>query len=161
MVAFVLKYWIEVLFGVIAAGLGALSKYFYNLYKKEKNREKADENTKLTENFKAFALEEHNELLRLIDENKKASDKMDELIQADMETTKQHLDALQKGVLGIQGRDFKTDCRTLLEHGHQITQSEWEEISEEHDIYNSLGGNHEGDRLYNDVSAKYHAQLIE
>lgn len=161
MIEFIVQYWLEVLLGLLSAGLGALCKYFYGLYKKEKNREKADENAKLTDNFKQFALEEHNELLRLIEKNKAASDKMDEKIRADMETTKKHLNILQKGVLGIQGRDFKADCRLLLEHDHDITQEEWEEINDEHDIYNSLGGNHEGDRLYNDVSIKYHNKLTE
>lgn len=161
MIEFIAQYWLEVLLGLISTGLGALCKYFYGLYKKEKNREKADENAKLTDNFKQFAQAEHNELLRLIEENKAASDKTDQMIKADMEATKKHLSTLQKGVLGIQGRDFKSDCRFLLEHDHVITQNEWEEINDEHDIYNSLGGNHEGDRLYNDVSIKYHDELTK
>lgn len=36
MLDFIAKYWLEFLFGIIALGLTGLTKYFYNLYKKEK-----------------------------------------------------------------------------------------------------------------------------
>ena len=38
MLDFIAKYWLEFLFGIIALGLTGLTKYFYNLYKKEKSR---------------------------------------------------------------------------------------------------------------------------
>ena len=38
MLDFIAKYWLEFLFGIIALGLTGLTKYFYNLYKKEKQR---------------------------------------------------------------------------------------------------------------------------
>lgn len=43
MLAFLAKYWLEFLLGLIATGATALAKYFYNLYKKEKNIEKQKE----------------------------------------------------------------------------------------------------------------------
>jgi hypothetical protein len=70
------------------------------------------------------------------------------------------METLKDGILSIQGRNFKTDCRLLLQKDHVITQEEWESISVAHDIYNSLGGNHDGDRLYEDVETKYHNNLI-
>ena len=38
MLDFIAKYWLEFLFGMITLGLTGLTKYFYNLYKKEKQR---------------------------------------------------------------------------------------------------------------------------
>jgi len=47
----------------------------------------------------------------------------------------------------------------LLKTEHEITVDEWMYLNEEHDIYNSLKGNHEGDLLFQDVNIKYHNQL--
>ena len=159
MLDFILNYWLEFLFGIIATGLGILSKYFYNLYKKEKQHQKIEEQKVLSNEFKAITEKEHNTLLQIINENKEQSQEADEKIQAEISETQQCLNTLQLGVLEIQGRAFKADCRQLLEQDHTITQEEWEEISKSHDTYNQLGGNHNGDRLYEDVSFKYHSSL--
>jgi len=47
----------------------------------------------------------------------------------------------------------------LLKDDHIITLQEYENISNEHRIYNSLKGNHEGDALYSLVKVKYEAGL--
>jgi hypothetical protein len=66
---------------------------------------------------------------------------------------------LTEGVLNIQGRDFKKACRELLDPNHNITEEEYEEISHDHDVYNKLGGNHNGDTLFEAVKAKYQNHL--
>lgn len=161
MVEFIAKYWLEFVFGILTAGLGFLSRYFYGLYKKEKQHQKSEEHQSLSDELKDISMKEHQALLDIIDKNKKESQKADKRIQEEIDETIASLKTLKLGVLGIQGRDFKTDCRALLEIDHVITQEEWEEISTAHDIYNSLGGNHDGDRLYNDVSIKYHDNLTK
>ena len=35
MIAFIVQYWLEIIFGLIATGAGFLAKKFYSLYKKE------------------------------------------------------------------------------------------------------------------------------
>jgi hypothetical protein len=55
---------------------------------------------------------------------------------------------LKSGLLSVQGRMFKSDCKKLLEEDHEITLEEYEEITRDHHAYNSLGGNHNGDQLY-------------
>ena len=48
-------------------------------------------------------------------------------------------------MLSIEGRAFRTECRKLLEPDHVISLKEYEAIVSEHETYNRLGGNHEGD----------------
>lgn len=47
----------------------------------------------------------------------------------------------------------------LLKEDHVITLQEFENITNEHRIYNTLKGNHEGDSLYSLVKVKYEAGL--
>lgn len=68
---------------------------------------------------------------------------------------------LRHGILSIQGKQFKQDCRNLLAPGHEITLEEFEEIEEEHDIYNQLDGNHNGDKLFQMVEEKYRSHLSD
>ncbi len=77
-----------------------------------------------------------------------------------MSNLKEKIDTLQDGILSIQGRDFKADCRSLLQPDHEITLDEYEQIIEEHEVYNNLGGNHKGDELFDLVTHKFDAGLI-
>jgi hypothetical protein len=43
MIAFIVKYWLEFLFGLVAAGASYVAKRFYNLYKKEKEHQRKDD----------------------------------------------------------------------------------------------------------------------
>ena len=67
----------------------------------------------------------------------------------------EEIDSIKSGVLAIEGRAFKEDCRKLLEPGHVITLAEYEALQAEHSVYNGLGGNHEGDGLFSMAEAKY------
>jgi hypothetical protein len=67
------------------------------------------------------------------------------------------MNVLKGGILSIQGRGFKDDCRKLLEDGHVITLNEFEALDAEHNIYKSLGGNSHGDALFDLVKVKYSA----
>lgn len=91
------------------------------------------------------------------------SDRIEErdtkLLQADVDIHNE-INVLRDGMLSVQGREFKADCRYLLQDGHVITLSEYENIVEEHRIYNSLHGNHEGDALFAMVKAKYEQTLL-
>lgn len=58
------------------------------------------------------------------------------------------------GVLSIQGKIFKNECRSLLREGHEITLEEFESLQEDHKAYKALGGNHDGDTLFSMVEKK-------
>jgi len=70
-----------------------------------------------------------------------------------------NVQALKQGVLSMQGKVFKGDCRRLLEPNHIITEEEYEDIVADHKSYNGLGGNHLGDGLFKSVMNKWDTQV--
>lgn len=94
----------------------------------------------------------YNNLLNVVKESEERSFAEDKIIHRE-------IDVIKNGMLSLEGRSFKDDCRKLLQEEHRITLAEFEAISAEHDVYNSLGGNHEGDGLFSMVVAKYQNTL--
>ena len=87
-------------------------------------------------------------LLKIVEKDR------DERIEAD-ERIEGTLTNMQDGMLAIQGRNFKNDCHKLLKPDHVIFYKEYEQLVADHAVYNKLGGNHEGDELFEMVKAKY------
>lgn len=126
MLEFVLKYWIEFLFGVVIAVGSFMIKRTLQSYRQER----ADERESLMQSIKA-------EIRAEFERSNKKENELAEQIKV-----------LKAGLLSIQGRTFKSNCRRLLDPDHEISLEEYEEITKDHDAYNSLGGNHNGDQLY-------------
>lgn len=155
LVEFIAKYWLEVLFGLICAGVAGTAKYLIQSFHKE--RERRDE--KLIETMEN-GLAAHKEqmksdmtscsagLMKIVSEQTEALKKTDELIHSE-------IDGLRDGMLSMQGRNFKSDCHKLLQENHTITAIEYEQALADHIVYNKLGGNHEGDALFSMVETKY------
>ena len=139
----IIKYWLEVLLGLIASGLGIACKKIYNLYKKEQNYQRSKEQQEFYEDLK-----------KLIKEGNEQSRQGDTVLQ-------EQINIVKDGVLSLQKKDFKQDCRELLTPGHQITLAEFEALQEEHNTYKSLGGNHDGDMLFDMVAKKAANDLTE
>jgi hypothetical protein len=70
------------------------------------------------------------------------------------------IDGVKGDVLTMGGAYFRSECRKLLKKEHIITQEEFNTITLEHDAYNNLGGNHEGDMLFEMVKEKHKEQLL-
>ncbi len=68
------------------------------------------------------------------------------------------IDVIKDGMLSIEGRAFRNECRRLLQDDHIITFDEYTTILAEHTTYNNLGGNHDGDRLFSLVEQRYQQQ---
>ena len=132
MLEFVLKYWIEFLFG----GVIAIGSYMIMRTLKSFRQERADEKEAFLEGIKDEIRAEFER------SNKKETELAEEI------------KVLKAGLLSIQGRTFKSNCRRLLDPDHDISLEEYEEITKDHDAYNSLGGNHNGDQLYQLVRKK-------
>ena len=126
MLEFVLKYWIEFLFGLVIAVGSFMIKRTLQSYRQER----ADEKESLLDGIKA-------EIRAEFERSNKKENELAEQIKV-----------LKAGLLSIQGRTFKSNCRRLLDPDHEISLEEYEEITKDHDAYNSLGGNHNGDQLY-------------
>ena len=69
------------------------------------------------------------------------------------------LGTLKNGMLSIQGIAFKEECNKLLHQNAPITYEQFNRISNEHRVYKSLGGNHDGDLLFEMVEVKYKQNL--
>ena len=132
----VVKYWIEALLGLIAAGLGIACKKIYKMYKNEKLHQKTKEQKEFYQGLE-----------NLIKQGNEESRKGDAALQ-------EQINIVKDGVLSLQKKDFKKDCRELLAPGHEITLPEFEALQEEHTTYKSLGGNHDGDQLFDMVVKK-------
>lgn len=85
----------------------------------------------------------------------------DKRIEAHVDAVAENVDILRAGLLSMQGHEFRKKCRVLLEEGHKITTEEWETISDDYDAYKGLGGNHNGDTLFEAVKKKYEAALLK
>lgn len=148
MIDFILKYWIEFLFGLIVLVGGIAFKYLSKLIKK-------DQHEKLQEQFNGFYNKINDNLLvrfdTLEEEDRKINNRLD-----DME---RDLRSQRKGILSLHRRKFLDDCRQFLDNDKEITLEDFNRVQREHKVYNDLGGNHEGDENWELFKAKYEAQL--
>lgn len=85
----------------------------------------------------------------------------DAYLQGQISEVSNELGFLKAGLLSIQGKEFRENCRELLADDHEITLDEWEEIDADHEAYNGLGGNHKGDHLYELVKKKAERTLTD
>ena len=85
----------------------------------------------------------------------KITDFIEESREADKRMT-DNINTVKSDVLTIEGAYFRSECRRLLQKEHIITQEEFDTITLEHGAYNSLGGNHEGDMLFEMVKELPH-----
>lgn len=148
MLDFIVTYWLEFLFGLIATTVTFLIKQYYNLQKKVRNQQR--------DNFEEEIIEAINSSLKKKQEktNKEIASAKEEILKVHKST-----DILKTGLLNIQRKNFMEFCYLLLEPDHIITKEEYEDIEEDHEVYNALDGNHKGDELFRVVSEKYFNQF--
>lgn len=167
MLDFIAKYWLEFVFGLVAACIVFAIKQYYA--SKEKLYEKDQEGFK-QDIIKTINKDMEEQVKRSDDADAKLEGIITDLSESikslnDGIATIQNqmyidnVQALKAGVLSMQGKIFKGDCRRLLEPNHIITEEEYEDIVADHKSYNGLGGNHIGDSLFLSVMKKWNAQL--
>ena len=147
----VLKYWVEFLLAGVVGIVGFFGKRYLKLEKEERKREQTDFFEKLAKNIQQEITTEVSKAMIAGRDESKADD---EVLQKQISSLSNEMKSLKKGLLSIQGKEFRANCRKLLEEGHEITLDEWEEIDADHEAYNGLGGNHKGDQLYALVKKK-------
>lgn len=143
LLAFAAKYWLEFVFTLLAGGITFIFKRYMSLLKKEREEEREE----LKQNIKTNISEELQTMVEKSDETHKA-------LQEEINLVTRELQGFRKGLLSVQGRQFKASCIKLLDPAHVITLEEYEQIVEDHEAYNSLGGNHSGDNLFELVMEK-------
>ena len=178
-----IKYWIEFLLGLVVAGGGFFIKRYTKLEREERQRSQDAHYQALTDkiqeenkNMIDSLVKEHDEINRRADERcNEITSKVKEAMVAGREESKQddavlqgqitqianELDALLAGMLSMQGKEFREECKKLLDEDHEITLDEWEEIDADHEAYNGLGGNHRGDYFFELVKKKAEHHLTD
>lgn len=139
MLDFIAKYWVEVLFGIIVSGCSFICKRIYTLYKNEK----ASREHLIIEEFD----NKLNDFYKKTQQDNKIADKR-------IDNVEEIILVLKKGLLSMQGHQFREKCKQLLDEEHELTLNEWTELIADHDAYKALGGNHEGDELFGLVKIK-------
>ena len=161
MIEMFVNYWLEFLLGLISSGLIALCTYLYKLYKTEKKKKQTEANQHLIEEVKEIIDENNRDIVKLIQKEEESSLNADKKAEAKMQEIQTNLTILTEGMLSIQGKQFKDECRAILESDEEIQLSIYQNLDNEHRIYNSLKGNHEGDELFRLVCMKYNAQFVK
>lgn len=131
----------------------------YKKYKKAHEDRQEVMNEEMAQGIKTILEDYQRSILKIVQEEEDKSQAADAEIKDQIVGIQDNLNTLTEGMLSIQGRQFKEECRVLLQADHIITLEEFEHITNEHRIYNQLHGNHEGDNLYSLVETKYRANL--
>lgn len=179
----VLKYWVELILGLIVAGGGFVIKRYLRLEKEERQREQREYFDKMLDKIQ----KENQEVLKHLEKehdtmNQNSEDRYDEIntkvdkaleagreeskaddavLEKEITAVEKNIAALTAGVLSMQGKEFRNNCRKLLAEDHVITLDEWEELDKDHMAYNGMGGNHKGDHLFSLVKKKVEAGFAE
>lgn len=150
MADFIIRYWVQWACGLCAVGITFIVKNYIHMCLAQFQREQ--------ETLKQDIIDTVKEELQAQREQLDTTDV--ELHQA-INDIKNNMNSVVKGVLNVQRKPFMDECRRLLESDHEITIEEYELVCEDHQAYNALGGNHDGDTLFNLVKVKYEAQLTK
>ena len=146
------NYWLQWIFGIIAAGIAFGTKHYIKLQKKSWQDKWDARETQI----KTEVIDKLNEK---ISEQAIISENADKKIYTDIESISNKLADVTRGILSIQGRQFLHTCHKLLEQDHIITVDEYEAFNSDYDAYKALGGNHRGDIMYKSVVAKFEQSL--
>ena len=169
---FFVKYWTEFLFGIVAAGILAGGRYIWTLFKNRlrdsleeqitnitdviaKRMSETDEkleakNTSLAQQIGALQTD-----MKIMQQEIQINKNDENLIEKKIDTLEDSLNTLKDGILSLQRKEFKEECRRLLNQEEAITYEQYTILQREHTVYNSLGGNHEGDQLFKLASMRY------
>ena len=152
MLEFIIKYWIQFLFGLAAACFTFIIKQYYSMKNKIQQQQLDEMKNTMCVNMK-------DAIYARINEEHEQSAQADATIKKDLEYVHKSMEHLTKGVLSLQGKEFKAECRRLLDPNHEISVEEYETLVDEHETYNDLGGNNRGDALFKSVMKKWNRQL--
>lgn len=179
----VLKYWVELILGLIVTGGGFVIKRYLRLEKEERQREQKEyfdnvlkkiqtenqhvlkslekEHNKMNQNSEDKYDEINTKVDKALEAGREESKSDDAVLEKEISALEKNITALTAGVLSMQGKEFRNNCRKLLAEDHVITLDEWEELDKDHTAYNGLGGNHKGDHLFSLVKKKVEAGFAE
>lgn len=139
--------------------MGILARRFYVLYKKGKTTIAQEQEQQILDKASEMIEAKAKKIIEIMDGKNRNLANEDGKIFERLDQQEKTLKTLTKGILSIQGRQFKEECKQAIEQTEPITLEQFSHIQNEHEVYNSLGGNHEGDMLYKLVEQKYLSQI--
>ena len=101
MLDFIIKYWLEMVFGLISAGLAFSYKKLTKLYKDEKERQKQEEKSALITEVKDMMFSCKVDLLKTIQPHEDELKKEDEKINNEIQHINDTMDVLKGGMLSL------------------------------------------------------------
>lgn len=107
-------------------------------------------NTSLTQQIGALQAD-----MKIMQQKIQTNKNDENLIEKKIDALEENLGTLKDGILSLQRKEFKEECRRLLNQKESITYEQYTILQREHTVYNSLGGNHEGDQLFKLASMRY------
>ena len=177
---FIQNWWLEFLLGGIGVALTAVARHYFKMAKDNKansDKEKKEAFKKeLTAEVKSLVQEVKKQIRQEIEqESSSVREEMAEyetndgeritalesktaILEDTLSAVAGSLDAIKNGLLAVQGHEFRNKCRKLLRKDY-IEIEEYEQLESDHIAYNGLGGNHNGDSLFDQVKTKYYSQL--
>ena len=132
MLTFLATYWLELIFGLIAAGALALCKYFHKKVKEIK---------KLYENEEAEALEHRIEVK--LEPIYQELEELRDVVRKDRELEQSHV----KIILSSYKYRLTVICKELIRQGY-MTPEQYEQLTEFYRVYHDLGGNGQAKDFY-------------
>lgn len=158
------KYFIEIFFGLVSAGLLAFCKHLYNQNKELKDLQEDKQNAALRVQIVSEIEPLQYELQKLKDEiDQVDADAKSSLANFKVDCEKEHahmyddLNSIQDGndenfKLIINSYKFRLIqlCRSHLRDGY-ISEADYEQISEMYNLYTALGGNGQAKEYYDKV----------
>ena len=94
-------------------------------------REKTESQEKFLSEVKNLISDNNKTIMKIIREEEIASKDSDANINGQMKSIQNDLSILTEGMLSIQGKQFKDECRQLLKEDHIISLNEFENLSNE------------------------------
>lgn len=151
----IIKYWVQWLCALVAGAIAFIARRYIKLEEDKLKDKQKERMTELKTEIKDEITKEFDEKVHeLTEEDNKIHQEIagvrDEVFKVD-----QKVNTINSGVLSIQGKSFKQECRDLLREDHVITVDEFEQLQSDHEIYNNLGGKGKGNELFEAVKAKW------
>ena len=122
---FILKYWIEILFGIVVTVGGFLLKHHFKLFKESLDHKMENRDDKLLEKMTKVLTASNKTIQDSID--KLQSDIKDDIdgvyvelvdLKDDIKNVCKDVESIRRGVLDIQGPQFKAECKEVLQDSH-------------------------------------------
>lgn len=147
MIQWIVKYWVQVIFGLVVGGLGFLCKKFFDLYITDIKNNMIKE---IQKQAVQITKDQEENVAKLIEINK--TDIRSLMEENNSQNAK--IANIYNGVINLQAVSFKCYCRKLLDENYNMTLADFENCQHEYQVYTSLGGNGQGTILYNLVCEK-------